>query len=277
MKRTAGLAFFAFLSFVAGCGGQLRPADGETAAADTATAATTPTPTLSFAADWSITQSAPLVAGASAAIHYDPARLPKCRASAEGFPAWAIGAYYAVDGGQGFDVPVTQFTNGAVVPVDATFVVPPGRDLAVWFHASDDGGCEQWDSNYGQNFHFAVTSAPTLRFSWPGWSYSQSAPLVDGGELLVDYDIRRLPFCRGAAPNGTQTWDVVVDYQFDGGAVASASLTSVSQNVRTEVPAAIVAPTGASAVSVWFENFDAGGCSGWDSAYGANYHFALVR
>ncbi|HEX3867096.1 MAG TPA: DUF6209 family protein [Gemmatimonadaceae bacterium] len=269
MKRTLGLAI---LCIVAGCGGQLRPADGETVAADTAT-----TPTLSFAADWSITQSVPLVGGASATIHYDPARLPKCRASAEGFPAWAIGAYYAVDGGQAFSVPVTQFTGGAVVAVDATFIVPPGEDLAVWFHASDDGGCEQWDSNYGNNFHFAVASAPTLRFSWPGWSFAQSAPLGGGASFLVDYDIRRLPYCRGTEPNGVQTWDVVVDYQFDGGAAATASLTTVSENVRTQVPASIVAPSGASTVSVWFENFDSGGCQGWDSAYGANYHFALVR
>ncbi|MCA1663312.1 MAG: DUF6209 family protein [Myxococcales bacterium] len=235
-------------------------------------------PTLSFAADWSVAQSAPVVSAGKAILHYDVARLPNCRAIYHGLPAWAITAYYAVDGGQAFTAPVTQSQNGTVVSVDATVSVPPGRDLAVWFGASDEYGCQQWDSNYGQNFHFALLAdAAALHFRWPSWQNDESAPLAAGRDFLVDYDIRRLPYCRQDY-NGLQTWDLTVQYQFDGGAVQSASLTS-SPNAftRVQAPARLSAPAGAATVQLWFENHDRTGCQTWDSAYGANYRFSIDR
>lgn len=266
------------LLVVAGCGGQAQTGSAELAAADTnaARADTTTPPTLSFAADWSITQSGPIVAAGRATIHYDPARLPNCRATYQGFPAWGITASWAVDGGQAFSQPVTTFQNGAVVPIDVTFDVPPGADLAVWFFASDEYGCTQWDSNYGRNFHFAlVDDAPIVHFPFPGWSENQSAPLVAGHDFIVDYDIRRLSTCRQDY-NGIQTWDVTVNYRFDGGAVQSASLTTAPNDYqRLQAPARLTAPKGASTVDLWFENTDRTGCETWDSAYGANYRFAL--
>jgi hypothetical protein len=275
MKNALASSFLALLtaSGVTACGGQLRPAEGETVAADSVA-----TPTLSFGADWSVTQSAPVVAGASAVIHYDPARLPNCRAVYHGFPAWGISAYYAVDGGQAFTAPVTQFVNGTVVAVDATIVVPPGHDLAVWFSNSDEYGCSQWDSSYGNNFHFSVTeSVPALHFRWPSWSVEQSAPLAAGSDILVDYDIRRLPYCRQDY-NGMQTWDVTFNYRFDGGAAQSASVTTSPNDYnRVQAPARITTPTGARSMDVWFENHDRTGCQTWDSAYGSNYHFAFDR
>ena len=265
---------FVFVVLVlSGCGGQVQNG-AELAAADTAS----PPPTLTFAGDWSVTQSAPVIAGGKATIHYDPARLPDCRATYHGFPAWGIVAYWAVDGGQAFTAPVTQFQNGQVVPVDAAIDVPPGRDLALWFFASDEYGCTQWDSSYGRNFHFPlVADAPVVHFRWPGWSDDQSAPLAAGQDFIVDYDIRRLPDCRQDY-NGYQTWDVTVGYRFDDGAAQSASLTSTPNDYqRVQAPARIHAPDGAQAVSLWFENHDRTGCQDWDSAYGANSRFSLVR
>jgi len=268
MKRLA----LAFVFLVAAC--NARSPEAAVVAADTAA---TP-PTLTFAADWSVAQSAPVIAGGKATIHYDVARLPNCRATYHGLPAWGISAFYAVDGGQAFTQPVTQFQNGVVNPVDATFDVPPGNDLAVWFSNSDEYGCSQWDSDYGRNFHFAlVADAPALHFRWPSWSEEQSAPLVAGHDFLVDYDIRRLPNCRQDY-NGMQTWDVTVSYRFDGGAAQSASLTrSLNDYNRVQAPARITAPQDASTVELWFENHDRTGCQMWDSAYGANYRFSLGR
>ena len=267
------LAPFACLLVAAGCGGQLSPSSSETVAADTAAP-----PTLSFAADWSIVQSGPVLSGGKVTLHYDVARLPNCRATYHGFPAWGISAYYAVDGGQAFTAPVTQFQNGTVNAVDATIDVPPESDLAVWFGASDEYGCQQWDSNYEQNFHFAlVADAPALHFRFPGWSNDQSAPLAAGRDFLVDYDIRRLPYCRQDY-NSLQTWDVTVGYRFDGGPAQSASLTrSPNDYNRVQAPARLAAPEGAAVVEMWFENHDRTGCQTWDSAYGANYRFSLVR
>ncbi|HWE29786.1 MAG TPA: DUF6209 family protein [Polyangia bacterium] len=277
MQRLVARLAIAWFAVAAGCGGQAQDPSAEVAAADTTSTSSTP-PTLSFAADWSVTQSAPVVSGGKATIHYDIARLPNCRMQYEGGPAWGIVAYWAVDGGQAFSQPVTQLQNGDNVPVDVTFDVPPGADLAVWFYASDEGGCSQWDSSYGRNFHFAlVADAPAIHFRWPAWSDDQSAPLVAGHDFLVDYDIRRLPFCRQDY-NGLQTWDVTVGYRFDGGAAASASLTTTPNDYqRVQAPARIAAPAGAATVELWFVNDDRTGCQTWDSAYGTNYRFALVR
>ena len=116
-----------------------------------------------------------------------------------------------------------------------------------------------------------------VHFRWPAWSDDQSAPLGAGQDFLVDYDIRRLPSCRQDY-NGLQAWDVTVQYRFDGGPVASASLTTAPTDyTRVQAPAPIAAPEGASAVELWFENHNRTGCRTWDSAYGANYRFALVR
>lgn len=271
MKRSGCLLGLFVLT---ACGGQLQPNESEVVSADTAA----PPSLLSFAADWSVTQSAPVVSGGKATIHYDVARLPNCRATYHGFPAWGISAYYAVDGGQAFSVPVTQFANGQVNGVDATFDVPPGRDLAIWFGASDEYGCTQWDSSYERNFHFAlVADAPALHFRFPGWTNDQSAPLRAGGDFLVDYDIRRLPFCRQGY-NGYQTWDVTVGWQFDDGSAGGATLTSSpTPYQRVQAPARIAAPTAAHSVQLWFANNDRTGCQTWDSAYGSNYRFDLVR
>jgi hypothetical protein len=260
---------------VAGCGGQLQPADAETAAATSAT----PTPTLSFNADWSVTQTAHVVSGGKAILHYDIARLPKCRAYYHGLPAWGITAYWSVDGGQAFSQPVVQRNaDNQVVPVDVLLDVPPGHDLAFWFQSGDEYGCSEWDSDFGNNFHFSPDAGPgAVHFRWPGWSYEEWPQLHSGTDLLVDYDIRRLPACRQAS-NGVQSWDVTVGYQFDDGTRGSASLTTSPQPwQRVALAARITAPAGAQGVSLWFENHDATGCQTWDSALGANYRFWVVE
>src|SRR5437667_3996645 len=145
------IAAFVVVAALAGCGGQLQPAsDAEQSAAETAR----PPALLAFNADWSVTQSAHVVSGGQATIHYDLARLPHCRAWYHGFAAWGISAYWSVDGGNAFTQPVVQRSGQDLVPVDVTFEVGAGHDLAVWFHASDEYGCAEWDSSYGNNFHF---------------------------------------------------------------------------------------------------------------------------
>ena len=75
-----------------------------------------------------------------------------------------------------------------------------------------------------------------------------------------------------------QTWDVTVGYRFDGGAAQSATLTTAPNDYqRVQAPARIAVPANARAVELWFENHDRTGCQTWDSAYGANYRFAVER
>jgi hypothetical protein len=256
---------------VAGCGGQVQNGASELRAA-----ATTALPTLSFGADWSVTQSAPVVSGGKATVHYDIARQPRCRTWYMGQPAWDIEARWSSDGGIEHAQPVTAVVNGQRVGVDITIDVPPGHDLALWFHNSDESGCSDWDSNYGRNFHFALApGAPALHFAWPGWSWSVDGAPAAGGDLVVDYDIRRQPYCRQDY-NGLQTWDVTVGYRFDGGAAASASLTTTPTDYqRVQAPARLTVPAGARAMELWFENHDRTGCQTWDSSYGNNYRVTL--
>lgn len=265
-----GVAGFALLMGCAATSG----ADDEGASASREARAET-TPLLTFNADWSHSASGPVTSGGKATIRYDVSRLPNCRAWYRGYPAWDILAYYAVDGGPARSVPVTKLEGTTRLPVDVTIDVPIGKDLAVWFFASDVGGCSQWDSAYGQNFHFPlVPGAPAVRF-FGDWSMRVEGDPEAGRELLVDYDPIRLTACR-ATYNGYASWDIVMHYRFDGGEVQYASVTGVVGGYqRVGSPARVTAPAGARHLELWFENHDRTGCRAWDSRYGANYHVDL--
>jgi hypothetical protein len=248
---------------------------GCTGASDIAsTSAATSTPMISFNSDWSI-QSDPIVGGSTAILHYDPARLPQCRAVYEGFPAWGITATWQADGGFARSAPVTQFANGTVSAVDATFRVPFGRDLAVWFFASDEFGCTAYDSDYGRNFHFAISapSEPVIHFK-SDWTNPVDGSLRAGADFLVDYDLLRSPYCR-ADYNGYQTWEVTAHARFSDGSRQDQPVTEVvGSNGRGPAPARFHAPAGGS-VELWFENTDRTGCDAWDSNYSRNYRFDI--
>lgn len=231
-------------------------------------------PVITFDADWSITQSAPLVAGQSAVFRYNTNRLPSCRATYNGLPAWAITASYEADSSS--TVPTLTVNDGSSSsnPIDVGFVVPYGADLSVWFHNSDEWGCSTWDSSYGQNFHFAIQGPPTIHFN-VDWTNPVAGTLASGASIAIDYDVRRLSTCRSTY-NGYQAWDVSVAYRFDGGAVSYASLTQVvGMYGRGQAPAVISAPAGAHQIEMWFENTDVDGCNAYDSHYGQNYVFTL--
>lgn len=235
-----------------------------------------PPPVLSFNADFTETQSGPLVAGAQAVLHFDPARLPECRGVYQGVPAWTITGSFAADGGAATQVAMVGPSRaGFLVGVDQLITVPTGHDLAVWFENSDPLGCTAWDSDYGRNYHFAIGAPPaaTLHFQ-AGYTTSVDGTPRAGAPLAVDFDLTRLPICRQDY-NGLPTWDVAVDYRFDGGAIAQASLTTIDGDTRVGAPARILVPAVAHTIELWFENWDRTGCHTWDSDYGRNYSFDL--
>src|SRR5690349_16765158 len=90
VAATLALATAAVLA--GGCDGA--PTTASTTALMGETRAAEGAPTLTFNADWSIAQSGPVVGGGTAVLHYDPARLPACRATYHGFPAWGIVGYW---------------------------------------------------------------------------------------------------------------------------------------------------------------------------------------
>jgi hypothetical protein len=227
------------------------------------------TATLSFAADFRNRQSSALLEGRVATIHYDIARLPNCRLQYRGFPAWDILGYWAADGGRAQNLPLTTTTSAGRVGRDVTIVVPHGMDLALWFYASDEGGCVQWDSDYARDFHFPIThTAPALHFH-PDWSITQSEGLRAGIDLTIDYDGARLPACRGDG------WAIVMHWRADGGAVSDIPLTADVTAGRAVIETAIRPPAGARTLELWFEGYDNTGCRVWDSDFGRNFRFTF--
>jgi Family of unknown function (DUF6209) len=154
--------------------------------------------------------------------------------------------------------------------------------MAIWFEATDDSGCTQWDSNYGGNFHFTV-AAPTrsgIHFAADFTTSVTSAPgndyALEGGQWIdVDYDFARLPACRSYGPGNVPAWAVTMFYQIDGGAAVANDLDLRIDTSAVQQPGHIALPTGAQTLALWFENDDVYGCNAWDSDYGANYSFAV--
>jgi hypothetical protein len=114
--------------------------------------------------------------------------------------------------------------------------------------------------------------APTLTFA-ADWTQSASGPLVAGGQAAVVYDEARLATCR-EEQGGSPMW----------GATGYASVNGLPAQ---SFPVAGLVPPGSPApplvdlpvagdLQMWFEATNVSGCHAWDSAYGANYHFAVA-
>ncbi len=233
-------------------------------------------PVIGFNADWSLSESAPLVAGSQVQVAYDASRLPQCRTTAaDGTPNWSITGYYRLNGGAvgSFDVAGVPTTGAAPV-----IALPSAGPLELWFRVAGTS-CEQYDSNYGTNFRFTVHPAgtatpPTIVFQ-EGWVEYTVGTLKQGQTFVVDYDIDRLPECR-LLYNGAPTWEVWAYWRFDNGVTGEKSVTAVSGFSRYGVPVQIAPPAGARSVQIWFKNWDRGYCQRWDSNYNANYRFTLA-
>lgn len=110
-----------------------------------------------YRADWSETLTGSLRGGGALVIDYDPARLPQCRTTYRGYPAWQIDAVYRFDGGPARSTPVNQ--GGEAVPVR---IDVPANALRIetWFRISTPyppTGCTAYDSDYGRNYTFAIS------------------------------------------------------------------------------------------------------------------------
>jgi hypothetical protein len=255
------------------CGVATPPEDLEAGGVERSAAPLTlPEVTVRFNADWTVTQSGPLLVGGKVRFAYDAARLPGCRGDFNGKPGWAITGSYRLNAG-----PVGSFeaggfsssngTNPPVVTVDAA------GDLAVWFQINSRWGCQEWDSAFGANYHFNVLATPHLQFAKTG-PVQVEGTLAGVPAVIVDYALERLPNCRQTY-NGLATWDIVAFYRFDNGVEQSKSVTVPAGVNRVAAPAELVVPQGAKSLELWFRNTDRTDCVAWDSQFGQNYRFSL--
>src|SRR5262249_52888007 len=120
---------------------------------------------ITFAADGSAKASGPLSPGATALVMYSTSRVHCASSHIQGHPedpqSWLAGLY-VVNGVNGWlDWGLGGPVNGYY---RALTQIPSGGgggggsgDLALWFH-DHSATCDHWDSDFGRNYHFAVTA-----------------------------------------------------------------------------------------------------------------------
>nr|WP_211194619.1 DUF6209 family protein [Pyxidicoccus fallax] len=121
----------------------------------------------------------------------------------------------------------------------------------------------------------AQTTTPVAITFDGNWNETPSVEVIPaGGQVVVNYDISRLPQCRGTTSSGSPTWTINGYVQVNRGPVVSfwvAGLSPDNQNQRTlHLPAGV-----SGALVMWFDISGPGCQQAWDSNYGSNYHFAI--
>jgi hypothetical protein len=173
--------------------------------------------------------------------------------------------------------PVQSFEAGGLSPSGGTaepvVELPAAGRVAFWFQVTNVWGCSAWDSNYGRNFTYEIAPQPRIVFD-AAWNEMVEGMPGSAPGLVIDYDLKRLPSCR-AGYNGLPTWEVLVWWRFDGGAVSYTPVTKVVGTERVAAPATIAVPVGAREVELWFKESDRGGCVGYDSDFGRNYRWRV--
>ncbi len=133
--------------------------------------------TLVFQTGWRNEQHAALVAGGTVTLDYAIERLPDCRGTHNGYPAWDIRgsvrffpSLQVVEGTvRGFDGSTPNNSTAHSVPL--TVAIPVGATRAeVWFSNFTGAGssCQAWDSNEGANYSFDIEPVAFKPVGWLG-------------------------------------------------------------------------------------------------------------
>ncbi len=147
---------------------------------------------LDFRAGWATERHGALVAGSTVTVNYALERLPDCRGTHNGFPAWDVRAFVrflpsgrVVDGTvRGFDGPSPSNASAHAVPFAFTLPVGTTR-VELWFSNFTGAGssCQAWDSNFDANYAFDVVARAPNPVTWlgnPGSSFSRDCTRRDG-------------------------------------------------------------------------------------------------
>ncbi|MDI6104287.1 DUF6209 family protein [Actinoplanes sp. NEAU-A12] len=108
---------------------------------------------VSFRADWSEELTGQVRKNRALTVRYDIARLPQCRETYNGMPAWSIDVFYRLDGGPVRSEPLTD-PSGRATPTNIDLSPTTGR-VEIWFRVHGQrSGCTAYDSDNGRNYVF---------------------------------------------------------------------------------------------------------------------------
>lgn len=236
--------------------------------------------TIALTADFKTAVKGTLSAGVPVRVEYALERLPTCRGNVgNGGPGWNITGFFSENGGDPKPFEVTALSPDGKDRVAAPATITPSRggDLAMWFQVGSRWGCQAFDSQFGQNFHFSVKGAPpeadaTLVFKADG-AVDRSGALHAGGKVKVRYEQDRLPQCR-RTNMGNPVWSITGNAQIDGEPAHTFDTGRAQNGDRVPVDAIIDLPHSGE-LSLWFQVVSLGGCIQYDSKNGANYRFHI--
>ena len=150
---------------------------------------------LTFTSSWTVQASRPLAFGDKVEVAYDAARVTQCTGDFMGKPGWSeTGSWQVGSGPVGtFEAGGLSPSNGTVKPIlalPAAVVRNEGSttgDLAIWFQTSSRWGCTAYDSNMGQNYHFAI-HPPANAPDWLGTARVVTSRNTCNGGRACDAD-----------------------------------------------------------------------------------------
>jgi hypothetical protein len=121
-----------------------------------------------------------------------------------------------------------------------------------------------------------TTPTATVRFL-TGWTQEQRGAIVRGGQLVVDYDLYRMPDCHTSTAYGQQAWDTLAYVRFlPGGQLFSGSVKEATGTTTfVSKPFVVTVPADATRVETWFFTSGRTCQSRYDSNYGQNYGFPV--
>ena len=213
-------------------------------------------------------------------IDYDISRLATCRDNANGGgPGWDITGFWSQNGAAAKSFSVTKLSadGKSRVATPASITPTQGGDIAVWFEITSIFGCNDYDSDFGANFHISVagsapSAVPVITFDASG-APTLSGTLHAGGKVAVHYDPARLSQCE-SSQGGFPQYSVSGDYSINGGAAQSFATGHAENGALVASDATIDLPASGD-LALWFETNGTSGCHGFDSSNGANYHFPI--
>lgn len=110
-----------------------------------------------------------------------------------------------------------------------------------------------------------------------GFTTRVSGSVAARKPLEISYALDRLPDCRGNVGGGGPGWTITGYASENGGAPKTFEVSALSDDGKDRVSKpATITPSQGGDIAIWFQVTSRFGCSKFDSAFGANYHFSVA-